>query len=374
MKKLMTVALFMVVLFGMAACASDGADENTYLSLEINPAMEMIINKEEKVVSYSLRNEAAEIVAAGLTLKDMNYEDALKLYLNAAVETGYINVEENNNAVAIQACNVSDTEANQFQLTVETKLQNYFQENKLGAVVLNQGDVSEAIQGLVDTYDISIGFAKLVDAYVAADEANTLEDALEMTPKEIINALVDFQDAFMATFKNQREVGAQAIKDELEDAQRSKVQAHRQAVTDGTAEQPDTTGVKEAYMNDYEGTKETFVTQNQERVEYANAVISDEVEEFLVGTYRYETSSEDLGYTVTYHNYELNDNGTYAESYSFAGSQSETDQGTWTCAEGVLTLMNQAQETKTFAIQGSHIVFENGEGNFLTFKKMASQS
>ncbi|PKK96317.1 MAG: hypothetical protein CVV58_06985, partial [Tenericutes bacterium HGW-Tenericutes-3] len=173
MKKIFTFALFMVMLFSVTACMSDGADENTYLSLEINPTMEMIINKEEKVVSYSLRNEAAEIVAAGLQLKDMNYEDALKLYLNAAVETGYIDVERNDNAIAIQACN-GEEDANQFQLQVETKLQNYFQENKLGAVVLNLGEVSEAVLELVDTYDISVGFAKLVDAYVAADDANTL--------------------------------------------------------------------------------------------------------------------------------------------------------------------------------------------------------
>ncbi|MCF7930962.1 MAG: hypothetical protein K9L02_05600, partial [Acholeplasmataceae bacterium] len=149
MKKLFTFALFMVMLFGIAACTSDGADDYSYVSLEINPAMEMIINKEENVVSYSLRNEAAEIVAAGLQLKDMNYEDALHLYLNAAVETGYIDTERNDNAVAIQVSKTKEEDANQFQLQVETQLNAYFGENKLGAVVLNQGEVNEAVQELV---------------------------------------------------------------------------------------------------------------------------------------------------------------------------------------------------------------------------------
>lgn len=375
MRKLMTFALFMAVLLGIAACTSDGADDNTYLSLEINPAMEMIINKEEKVVSYSLRNEAAEIVAAGLQLKDMNYEDALHLYLNAAVETGYLDVERNDNAVAIQTCKAKEDDASQFQLQIETKLQTYFEENKLGAVVLNQGEVNEAVQELVDLYDITFGFAKLVDAYVAADETHTIEEALEMTPSELIGALVGLQDAYMAQYRNQREVGAQAIKDELEEALQSKVQAHRDAVTAGTVETPDTTGVKQAYLNDYEGEKAEFVIRNQERIEYAHALKTGDIEQYLVAEFSYEKSSEELPYIVTYHTITLNDDNTYEESYSWVSRTTEevttaTEEGTWEVVLGILVLTNDSDDTKEFTISGARIVYENLDEILITFKKV----
>ncbi|MFH0767266.1 MAG: hypothetical protein ABII85_05315 [Bacillota bacterium] len=374
MKKLMTFALFMVMLISLAACTDDSADENTYLSVEINPAMEMIINKAENVVSYSLQNEAAEIVAAGLDLVGMNYEEALHLYLNAAVDTGYIDIERNDNAVALMAGSSKDDDANAFQLQVETKLQTFFQENAIGAVVLNQGEVNEDLQELVDLYDISIGFAKLVDAYVSADETHTIEEALLMTPAEIMEALVDVQDAYMAQYRNQRQLEAQAVKDELAEALQSKVAAHRQAVTNGTAVQPDITGVKNAYLADYEGEKEQFVIRNQERVEYVNAIINGEVAEYLVGTYAYEKSSEELPYIVTYYTITLDDDGTYTESYSLEDRDTQEVttaevEGTWAFADGTLVLTSAAEEVSEYSVMGIRITFENDDSILITFKK-----
>jgi len=377
MKKLITVALLMAVLFSMAACTSDNTSENTYLSIDINPAMEMIVNQEENVVSYALRNEAAEIVAAGLQLKDMNYEEALQLYLNAAIQTGYIDTERNDNAVAIQACHSSDDDANQFQVQVENQLQTYFDENKLGAVILNQSEIYTAIQELVDLYDISFGFAKLVSAYVAADETHTIDDALEMTSAELINALGVLQDAYLEQYKNQREVGAQAIKDELEEALRSKVEAHHQAVVDGTAVQPDTTGVKQAYLDDYEGIKTEFVLRNQERIEYAHAIKTGEISQYLVGFYNFEKSSEQLPYIITYQHLTLNANGTYLESYSWASrtlpqTSTGTDEGTWEVVEGILILTNNSGYSKEYTIQGARIVYEDFDGILSFYKKQAT--
>jgi len=380
MKKLLAITLFLLAGIGLSACAmTQAADVNTFLSIEINPSMAMIVNQEENVVSYSLNNEAAEIVAAGLDLVGMNYEEALQLYLNAAVQTGYIDTERNDNAVAIQACSANDGDASQFQLQVETQLQTYFSENKLGAVVLNQSEVNQAVQDLAEANDISFGFAKLVQAYLDADEANTLEAALEMTPTELIDALGLVQVSTMAEYKNQRELGAQAIKDELAVALQSKVEAHNQAVLAGTCEQPDSTGVKEAYLNDYEGIKAEFVTRNQERVEYASAQANGQVSEFLVGTYSYENSSEELPYIVTYQNYVLNSDGTYTESHSWTSrtsSQTVTseDSGTWEVVGGVLVMTNANEYVQNFEISGSRIIFEDQDGIQVTFRKMTSQN
>jgi len=361
----------------MAACTSDEATDYTYLFLEINPTMEMIINQDGNVVSYNLRNEAAEIVAAGLELEGMNYEEALHLYLNAAVQTGYIDVERNDNALAIQACNENEDDADQFQVQVQSMLQTYMAENKLGAVVLNQGEVNEAVLALVDEYDITFGNAKLIDAYLSIDETNTIEDALAMTNAELIDALVGLQESKMLTFRNQRQVGAQAIKDELADALQSKVQAHLDAVAAGTAEQPDTTGVEAAYLNDYEGLKEAFVIRNEERVEYAYAVMNGEVAQYLVGTYQFENSDETLPYAITYHNYELLGDGTYTESYSWTITgqiqvQTGENTGTWVVVDGALVLTNQAQETIEFQLLGNRIVFENQDGIEITFRRQIS--
>ncbi|MBN2299563.1 MAG: hypothetical protein JXC31_00080 [Acholeplasmataceae bacterium] len=379
MKKLMTLGLMMIALISMAACTSDDTEDYTYLSVDINPAMEMIINQEQKVVSYTLKNEAAEIVAAGLNLESMNYEEALHLYLNAAVQTGYIDIDRNDNAVAIQAYQGEDETGSQFQLEVQNKLQTYFQENALGAVILYQGEVSESLQALVDDYDISLGYAKLIEAYLGADESNTLEDALALTPKEIIDTLVIEHEASMLSYRNQRQVEAQNVKDEMEEALRSRVEAHQALVDGGSAVQPDTTGVKAAYLNNYEGLKAEFTIRNQERVEYAYACMNGEVAEYLVGTYEYLSSSDILEYTVTHYTFTLNDDDTYEESFEITYSDERgtvilDETGFWEVVSGELVLTSDSEATKTLTIQGSKICFENEDLIILTFKKIASQN
>ncbi len=375
----MTLGLLMITLISMASCASDNTEDYTYLSVDINPAMEMIINKEQNVVSYTLKNEAAEIVAAGLNLENMNYEEALRLYLNAAVQTGYIDVERNDNAVAIQAYNGEDEDGSQFQLEVQTRLQTYFQENALGAVVLYQGEVDEDLQALVDEYDLSIGYARLVLAYVEADETRTVAEALELTAKELMDALVIEHEANMIQYRSQKQVEAQTIKNEMKEAVRVRVEAHQTLVDNGTAVQPDVTGVKAEYMGDYEGIKSQFVIRNQERVNYAYACMNGEVSEYLVGEYEYLTSSEVLDYTITYYTFTLADDDTYEESYSITytderGTVTLDETGTWAVVSGQLVLTNDSEETKTFDIQGARISFENDDLITLTFKKIALQN
>ncbi len=94
----------------------------------------------------------------------------------------------------------------------------------------------------------------------------------------------------------------------------TKLEEHTQAVLNETVSQPDTTGVVEKYVNADEGVKSEFVICNQEQVEYAYAVMNGLVSQFLVGSYIFEDSSEELAYTVTYETYELNDDGTYAKA------------------------------------------------------------
>ncbi len=374
MKKLFLFGIMTITALALASCSTGSAD-NTYLSVEINPEMEMVINQEMNVVSYSLGNEAAEIVAAGLDLVGLNYEEALKLYLNAAVATGYIDIDRNDNAIAFQAYNQNESTMNAFQLEVQTKLQNYVGENKLGVVMMSQSEIDAELQQMVEQYDITYGFARLVVAYVAQDETRTIEEAVTLTPEEIISALVDGQQAFMNQFRNQRQVEAQAIKDALEEALQSRVQAHEQAVLNGTAETPDTTGVLEQYLNDYEGTKEAFLIRNQERVEYANALISGVVNQLLVGTFTYEKASGSLGFTVDSHEIILNQDMTYSETYVYiytdeALNQNVSEAGTWAVVDGKLVLTNSTLDEKEFQIFGTRLIFENSDGIFMTFKKV----
>lgn len=239
------------------------------VSLDINPAIEMVIDVQGYVFSVMYKNEDAEIVGAGLTLIGLHYEEALQLYLHAAIQTGYLDIERNDNALVVQTANMNEGVESELQLQVQTKLQTFFQENAIGAVVLTCGEIDPEVQELIDLYDITVGHAKLIIEYMALYPDMSIDDVLLIPVQQLILYMIDEQQTYMQQFKNQRELEAQAIKDEMVDALKSQVQAHFQQVDNGTKTQPDITGIKEQYLNNYDTMHEGYVLRNQERMEAA---------------------------------------------------------------------------------------------------------
>ena len=278
MKKFLLLVTLLFVGMGLMACSETDEVEYsdyTYLSLEMNPAVDFVLDAEEKVLTYRFRNEEAEIIAAGLDLVGKNYEEALHLYLNAAIDTGYIDTERNDNAVMIQAGGKEDSVNNAFMVQVQTKLQTFFEENAVGAIVLKNEEFDEEAKELVDTYEVSYGFAKMALSYMAANEEALLEDVIEMEPKDLMADLVTEANQYRDRYQNQVEAGAQAVKDELVESLQAQVQAHRQAVIDETATQPDMTGVKEDYLENFEALQAQYRNRNQTRLQQAKDKVSD---------------------------------------------------------------------------------------------------
>lgn len=277
MRKVLLMLVFMMGLSFLVACTNNPISETSVdmlLSVEMNPGFELILDEEEKIKSYRLKNEDAEILGAGIDLIGMNYEDALHLMIQQAIDTGYLDVEANDQAIALMVANGQTDEENQFRETVKVQLHTYLQEQAIGAIVLNHGEVDEALIAFAEEYDLALGIAKLMMTYLEVYPDTLLEDVLELTPKDLTDGLKTKHQTLMTTFKNEREQNMIQLKNELKSMVQAKVQAHRDAVETGTKTQPDMTGVEAAYMNDYAGMKEDYMERNAQRKNQAKAKLS----------------------------------------------------------------------------------------------------
>ena len=285
MKKFLLLLTLLIASVSLIGCADNKDDveysDYNYLSLEINPKAEFYVDDEDEVVAVRYRNEEAEVVAAGLELVGKNYEEALQLYLNAAIDTGYVDVSRDDGAVMIQAGGKDDDDNAHFMTRVETKLQTFFQENAIGAVVLKNQEVDEEVQALVDDYDIAYGFAKMVLAYIEQNEDANIDEVVEMQPSDLIDELVAEANQYMNQYKTQTETNAQYLKDELVEAVKAQVQAHRDAVDNDTATQPDISGLKENYMLNFQSMNQAYKNRNQTRLQQAKDKVADQSEPML---------------------------------------------------------------------------------------------
>lgn len=277
MKKVLLMLAFVMGLAFLVACTNNEIPETSadmLLSVEMNPSFEFVLDDEEKVKTFRLKNEDAEILAAGVDLIGLHYEDALHLMIQQAIDTGYLDVEVNDQAIALMAANGKTDEENQFREAVKVQLQTYLQEQAIGAVVLNHGEVDDALITFSEEHDVSLGLAKLMMSYIELYPDALLDDVIALTPKELTDALTTKHQTWMNTYQSEREDNMIQLKNELKSMVQEKVEAHRAAVTAGTKTQPDMTGVEAAYKNDYEGMKEDYIERNAQRKNQAKAKLS----------------------------------------------------------------------------------------------------
>ena len=96
-KKLVTMlaAFVMVFSFGfiLTACGGDDGDEvkiSKVMNLSLNPSIELILDKDNKVVSVSANNDEGNFIIANATFTGLTVDAAVELFLQATKNSGYI--------------------------------------------------------------------------------------------------------------------------------------------------------------------------------------------------------------------------------------------------------------------------------------------
>ncbi len=201
----------------------DTTQDQQYTTIDINPAIELILDEDGNVISVGLLNKDAEILVAELDLVGLAHEEALERILDAAIETGYIDVDSHENIITITHENPE----------LEEDIKAYIEENLkakgVGAAVFG-GEMIDEYFDLAEEYDISVGIARLIARAVEIDEELTFEAAIELSQEEIMTILQESHEEMMEEFIQERRDSAQAIKDELTQNFEDKVENHRQNV------------------------------------------------------------------------------------------------------------------------------------------------
>ncbi|MFW5780494.1 MAG: anti-sigma-I factor RsgI family protein, partial [Bacillota bacterium] len=94
-KKKLVVALACLIIISLSIGAFFGImnQENEVVYLEINPSLEIITNRFERIKEVRYLNEDAKTLFEGYELKNMKVEKALNLFIDLSYDKGYI--EEN---------------------------------------------------------------------------------------------------------------------------------------------------------------------------------------------------------------------------------------------------------------------------------------
>lgn len=203
MKKISAIIAIMLTAVllctAFVGCTNSGKDaDKTYVSMDINPSVNLVIDGEGKVESVEAANEDAQVMLYGEVLVGKTAEEAFELIANLAIECGYLTEENSGVNVTVVAGNGSaeaeakvgetvkaafNAEAGKADLNININTGASFSLQRQFEYVKGKYPNVNAVQNM------SIGKFKLVTELVATDDSITFEYAATLDNEDLIEKL-----------------------------------------------------------------------------------------------------------------------------------------------------------------------------------------
>lgn len=162
---------------------------DSIIDIDVNPSIELQVNKKEKIIKCVPLNEDAKNILADMDFKDVDIDVALNAIIGSMVTKGYI--DDLSNSILISVDNKDEVKAEELRKKLVTKIDNILNTDKIKGSVLsqtisNKGDEnSNKIDELAKKYNISTGKAKLILNVLENNSLLQEEDLVNLTINEI---------------------------------------------------------------------------------------------------------------------------------------------------------------------------------------------
>lgn len=183
-------AVLVLVIAGIFAIKNIGGSSADTLaavvSLDVNPSIELNVDKDENVLSAKGLNADGKTVLGDMQLKGSKLDVAVNAIIGSMLQNGYL--DDMANSILLSVSGVDGYNAE----TLRSKLASDVNKQLKDCAVLSQdvsGADSETVK-LAEKYDISVGKAALIRQIVSADARHSFEELAPLSINEL-NLLAD---------------------------------------------------------------------------------------------------------------------------------------------------------------------------------------
>lgn len=196
MKKLYKIVSLLIGCCMLLACFSScflfptttaNADELSYISMRINPEIELVVDKEGEVVAVNAINEDGETVLAELDLIGMTAEEAGEAFTAAATELGFIDVDTEEATVYVLAEGKNEEFVKNLEEKLTEKIHGFFDKKGIFGKVAPE-DLTE-YEALAAEWEVSLKDAKMISRILELYPEMTVEEILELPFAERIKLI-----------------------------------------------------------------------------------------------------------------------------------------------------------------------------------------
>lgn len=186
---LLSIFTVLTMVVVMVACSSTVSASDTYVTIDINPSIELIINKNEEVIHANALNEDGEVLLSAIDLIGLSVDDAMDLIIETAIELGYIDIDSEETLVSVSTPSEND-QGQMIKNRVKEAINNAFLNRGLMGKA-RQKAFSEAFVLEAESYGVTPAFLSLAYSVTYVDDTLLLDDALLLSTEALTDILTE---------------------------------------------------------------------------------------------------------------------------------------------------------------------------------------
>ncbi len=184
---------------------------DSIIDIDVNPSIELQINKKDKIVKYVALNDDAKNILQDMDLKNVDIDLALNAIIGSMVTKGYL--DDLSNSILISVDNDDEVKAEQIRQRLANKIDSILNTGKIQGSVLSQtlssnNNLNDA-EKLAKKYNISLGKAQLIIDVLNSNSLLKEEDLVNLNINEI-NVLTQSKSNGLSTVEKKGDASTKA--------------------------------------------------------------------------------------------------------------------------------------------------------------------
>lgn len=175
---------------------------NAYITLDINPSIEIITDEEGLVAQVNALNEDAQVLLVDTDFTKKTIEETVEEIINLATELGYIDITAEN-AIVVTTLAENDNITNKLEEKINDIIRKVTKKQEIKMDIINaRHEAKQEMKDLAASLNVSIGKLKLIQVAVELDPSLTLEQAATMPVKDLNKIVKDVRNEMKDIIKD----------------------------------------------------------------------------------------------------------------------------------------------------------------------------
>ena len=154
------------------------------VSLDVNPSIEIMVNKKERVIEVNAKNQDAQAVIGDMDFEGSSLDVTLNALIGSMLRNGYLN--EIANSILISVDNQDPVKSAELQTRLADEINSLLQSNSFNGAVLSQSISTDThLKELADSYGITLGKTQLIQQIIAQNAFYSFEDLVPLSINEL---------------------------------------------------------------------------------------------------------------------------------------------------------------------------------------------